>query len=132
MPDRLPRLAPGAVVQLAGPDAPYRVGSLETSGPDAVLHLRTVDGQDWSADRPDPPADLEPFRRPDRDARAVFVEGDRDPAGLAACRVGIEHLDHHGRPLRFAGSTYDGDTITHRFRCHDDACPVVLAWSVTS
>jgi hypothetical protein len=47
-----PRLAPGTVVILAGPDVRYVVGSLETSGPDAVLHLRTEDGEDWAADRP--------------------------------------------------------------------------------
>jgi hypothetical protein len=75
--------------------------------------------------------DLEPFRRADRDARQVFVETDSDPAGLAAARVGIEHITHHGEPLRFAGSTYDGDRIEHRFRCRDAACPLVLAWSVT-
>jgi hypothetical protein len=40
------------VVILAGPDVRYVVGSLETSGPDAVLHLRTEDGEDWAADRP--------------------------------------------------------------------------------
>lgn len=83
-------------------------------------------------DRAPEPGELEPLRRIDREARSVFVEVERDPASLAACRVGIEHLDHHGRPLRFAGSSYAGDTITHRFRCSDPACPFVLAWSVTS
>lgn len=46
-----PRVGPGTVVVLAGPDTRYVVDSLETSGPDAVLHLRTTDGLDWSANR---------------------------------------------------------------------------------
>jgi hypothetical protein len=50
----VPRLAPGTVVILAGPDVRYVVGSLETSGPDAVLRLRTEDGEDWAADRTTP------------------------------------------------------------------------------
>lgn len=126
-----PRIGPRGTVILAGPEVEYEVGSLETAGPNAVLRLQTVDGLDWSAERPPRSGDPEPLRRPDRDARAVFVD-DPDPAGLAAARVGIEHVLHHGQPLRFVGSSYAGDTITHRFRCRDDACPVVLAWSVTS
>jgi hypothetical protein len=45
------RITPGTVVVVAGPDVPYVVGSLETSGADAVLHLRTVDGLPWEHDR---------------------------------------------------------------------------------
>lgn len=46
-----PRIGPHTVVFLVGPDVEYEVRSLETNGPDAVLHLRTVDGRDWAADR---------------------------------------------------------------------------------
>lgn len=43
------RLCPGTIVVLAGPGTRYVVDSLETSGADAVLHLRTADGLDWAA-----------------------------------------------------------------------------------
>jgi hypothetical protein len=46
-----PRIGPRDVVILAGPDVEYVVGNLETNGADAVLHLRTVDGLDWSDPR---------------------------------------------------------------------------------
>lgn len=74
----------------------------------------------------------EPFRRPDRQAREVFVEVERDPAGLAAARIGIEHIDHHGQPLQFIGSSYQGDTVSHLFACCGEDCPLILTWSVTS
>jgi hypothetical protein len=45
------RLAPGSVVYVVGPDTAYVVTGLETSGAEAVLHLRTTDGRDWSAQR---------------------------------------------------------------------------------
>lgn len=44
-------LAPGMTVVLAGPDMEYVITGLETSGADAVLHLRTSDGQPWDAPR---------------------------------------------------------------------------------
>ncbi len=69
-------------------------------------------------------------RRRDEPARAAYVE---EPVveSLAAARVGIEHVEHHGRPLRFVGSTHTADLTEHRFACADSSCPVRLAWSVT-
>lgn len=125
----LPRFAPGDLVIIAGPNAPYRVRSLETSGADAVLHLRTADGLDWSAERGTP---TEFGRRIDEAARDAYVEEGSLPESLAAARVGTEHVQHHGRPLRYTGSNYPGDTIVHRFACADGTCPFRLAWSVTS
>ncbi len=125
------RIGPRDEVIVAGPDTAYRWVSLETSGADATVHLRTVDGQDWSVDRPPLAEEPEPARRPDREARAAFVD-DPDPIGLAAARVGIEHVEHHGRPLRFAGSSLAGDLYEHRFRCREQGCPFVLTWTTES
>lgn len=125
-----PRVAPGGVVVVAGPNVAYRVDSLETSGPDAVVHLRTVDGLDWSADRPvQVTGSTCVLRRHDEEARRAWVE-DPVPESLQAARLGIEHVEHHGRGLRFAGSTYGVQTI-HRFACWEPDCPFVLYWSVT-
>jgi hypothetical protein len=125
-----PRLAPGDEVVLAGPNVPYRVIGLETSGARASLSLETTDGRDWSEGRVDEPVTYT-LRRYDEEARRAYVA---EPLveTLAAARVGIEHVEHHGRPLRFAGSRFVGDTIEHRFACTDPNCPVVLRWSVTS
>lgn len=123
----IPRLAPGSTVVVAGPDVPYVVGSLETTGATAVLHLRTEDGLDWSADRPATYV----LRRRDEPARAAYVDEGSLVESLAAARIGIEHVEHHGRPLRFVGSSVVGDLVEHRFACQDRTCPVRLAWSVT-
>ncbi len=55
-----------------------------------------------------------------------------EPAGLATARTGVAHIEHHGRPLRFAGSSYMRDTIEHRFKCQDRACHFLLVWTVTT
>lgn len=68
-------------------------------------------------------------RRPDPEARAVYAE-DPNPATLAAARVGLEHVEHHERPLRFLGSSYVGGHVEHRFACHVRVCPFRLAWVV--
>jgi hypothetical protein len=119
-------------VILAGPDVRYRVaGGLETNGADAVLHLRTVDGLDWNTDRPaSEPEPVEVTRRPDLAAREAYA-ADPVPESLAAARIAIEHVEHHGQPLRFVGSSLVGDEVEHRFACTDRRCRFVLAWSVT-
>lgn len=124
----LPRLAPGDAVVVAGPEAPYVVASLETSGADAVLRLRTEDGLDWIAKRRTP---TEVPRHVDEEARQ-FYAAEPVPESLAAARVGIEHVQHHGQPLQFTGSSFVGDLIVHRFACTDPTCRVRLDWSVTS
>jgi hypothetical protein len=72
------------------------------------------------------------LRRVDEDARQAYIEEGSNLESLAAARVGIEHVEHHGRPLRHAGSSYVGDLIVHRFTCADPTCRVRLDWSVTS
>lgn len=72
-------------------------------------------------------------RHADEEARR-FYAAEPFVESLAAARVGIEHIQHHGQPLRYIGSSYPGDAVEHRFRCPGDGgtCPVVLAWRVTS
>jgi hypothetical protein len=74
---------------------------------------------------------IEVARRPDEAAREAYVEEGSPIDSLAAARIGIEHVEHHGRPLRFVGSTLVRDVTEHRFACTDPGCPLVLAWSVT-
>lgn len=124
------RLAPGDEVVLAGPNVPYRVGSLETAGARALLHLETLDGKDWSEGRVDEPTTYV-LRRHDEEARQAYVQEGALPESLSAARIGIEHVEHHGRGLRFTGSSYEGDRVEHRFRCQDRTCSFVLAWGVT-
>lgn len=46
-PDDVPRIGPGSVVVLAGPDCEYVVIGLQTTAETAVLQLRTADGRPW-------------------------------------------------------------------------------------
>lgn len=68
-------------------------------------------------------------RHVDDEARR-FYAADPAPDGLASARLAVEHVTHHGQPLRHSGSSY-AETTTHRFRCRDDRCPFAVAWSVT-
>lgn len=129
----VPRLGPGSVIIIAGPDVRYVFRGLETSGATAKILLRTEDGLDWSADRPpSQPEPIEVRRRPDEEARRFYVEEGNLPESLAAARIAVEHVEHHGQPLRFVGSSYPGAVVVHRFACADRTCPFRLAWSTTS
>ncbi len=71
------------------------------------------------------------LRRHDEEARRAYVDEGSPPDSLAAARIGIEHVEHHGRPLRWTGSSYPGGTTSHRFRCRASTCAFRLDWSVT-
>jgi hypothetical protein len=98
------RLAPGSVVVLAGPEVEYVVGALDTHGADALLHLRTVDGQDWHND-PAPPAAPPAYRMvrcPLFDGGQTVAFGIAEPAdeheGMAELLLSRASWESQGSP----------------------------------